>query len=168
MAHLVDIDGWTCTLVGSVEAAPLFVDELRQTIHRIGLTGRVTFTGALAGGSLERAYGQADLVVVPSRTETFGMVITEALARGIPVVAARVGGTPEAMSSVGAGILVPPEDPWALEVVLQHWLTSPARRSELKAAAMAGRATVTTWEATVATVAGALQDVAASEWRVPA
>jgi glycosyltransferase involved in cell wall biosynthesis len=168
LAHLTDVGRWTCTLVGSVNSAPNFVDELRETINRTNLTRRVTFTGALAGNSLERAYSQADLVVVPSRTESFGMVITEALAHGIPVVAARVGGIPEAMSTMGAGILVPPGDPWALEVVLRHWLTNREHRSELTAAAITGRTTGTQWATTVDTIAGVLQGVASSQRRVPA
>ena len=160
LAHLTDIDDWSCTFVGSLDAAPGFVDELTQTIDQSQLTGRVTFTDVLAGRQLESAYSRADLVVVPSRNESFGMVVAEALARGIPVVAAHVGGIPEAMSSTAAGILVPPEDPWAIEVVLRQWLSSPGRRTELKKAAMEARATARPWSATIAVVASTLRDVA--------
>jgi glycosyltransferase involved in cell wall biosynthesis len=160
LAHLTDIDDWSCTFVGSLDAAPGFVDELTQTIDQSQLTGRVTFTDVLAGRQLESAYSRADLVVVPSRNESFGMVVAEALARGIPVVAAHVGGIPEAMSSTAEGILVPPEDPWALEVVLRQWLSSPGRRTELKKAAMEARATARPWSATIAVIASTLHDVA--------
>jgi glycosyltransferase involved in cell wall biosynthesis len=160
LAHLTDIDDWSCTLVGSLDVAPGFVDELTQTIHRSHLTGRVTFTDVLAGRQLESAYSRADLVVVPSRNESFSMAVGEALARGIPVVAAHVGGIPEAMSSMAAGILVPPEDPWALEVALRRWLSSPGRRTELKTAAMEARATARPWSATIAIIASTLHDVA--------
>jgi glycosyltransferase involved in cell wall biosynthesis len=160
LAHLTDIDDWSCTFVGSLDAAPGFVDELTQTIDQSQLTSRVTFTDVLAGRQLESAYSRADLVVVPSRNESFGMVVAEALARGIPVVAAHVGGIPEAMSSTAEGILVPPEDPWALEVVLRQWLSSPGRRTELKTAAMEARATARPWSATIAVIASTLHDVA--------
>jgi glycosyltransferase involved in cell wall biosynthesis len=168
LAHLTDIDDWSCTLVGSLDAAPVFVDELTQTIQRSHLTSRVKFTDVLAGRQLESAYSRADLVVVPSRSESFGMVVAEALARGIPVLATRVGGTPEAMSNSAAGILVPPEDPWALEVVLRQWLSSPGRRTELKTAAMEARATARPWSAPLAVIDSTLHEVALSGTAVSA
>ena len=168
LARLSDIDDWTCTFVGSLDAAPDFVNELTRTIQLSHLTARTTFTGVLAGTRLDDAYSRADLVVVPSRNESFGMVVAEALARGIPVLAARVGGIPEAMSSTEAGLLVPPEDPWALEVVLRQWWASPARRTELKTAAVEARTTVRTWGATIAVIASTLGEVALSETAVSA
>ncbi|MCU1477243.1 MAG: hypothetical protein JWQ64_1936 [Subtercola sp.] len=160
LARLTDIDEWTCTLVGSLDAAPGFVDELTHIIRRNHLSTRATFAGVLAGRSLESAYSRADLVVVPSREESFGMVAAEALARGIPVVAARVGGISEAMPSTMAGILVPPEDPWAFEVVLRQWWASAARRTELKAAAVEAREAARPWSATIAVIASTLTEVA--------
>jgi glycosyltransferase involved in cell wall biosynthesis len=168
LARLTDIDDWTCTFVGSLEAAPGFVDELTRTIQLSHLTARTTFAGVLAGTRFDDAYGRADLVVVPSRSESFGMVVAEALARGIPVLAARVGGIPEALSGRSAGILVPPEDPWALQVVLRQWWSSPARRTELKTEAVDARATVRTWGATIAVIASTLGEVALSETAVSA
>ncbi|MCU1557580.1 MAG: hypothetical protein JWN09_1575 [Microbacteriaceae bacterium] len=168
LARLTDIDDWTCTLIGSLDTAPGFVDELRETIRRTRLTTRATFTGVLAGSSMERAYSRADLVVVPSRNESFSMVVAEALARGIPVVAARVGGIPEAMSSSAAGIIVPPEDPWVLEVVLRQWWASQGRRTELKAAAVAARETLRPWAATIDVIASTLNEVALSGTAVSA
>ncbi len=168
LARLTDIDDWTCTLVGSLDAAPGFVDELKQTIRRTHLTTRATFTGILTGRMLESAYSQADLIVVPSRNESFSMVVAEALARGIPVVAAHVGGIPEAMSSTAAGIIVPPEDPWALEVVLRQWWVSQGRRTELKTAAVGARETVRPWSAAIAVIASTLNEVALSGTAVSA
>jgi glycosyltransferase involved in cell wall biosynthesis len=168
LARLTDVDNWTCTLVGSIDAAPSFVSELAQTIRASKLPGRMTFTGPLAGSQLDAAYGWADLVVVPSRTESFGMVVAEALARGIPVLAARVGGIPEAMHGSAAGILVPPEDAWALEVVLRQWWASRERRRELRAAAMQARGAARPWSETVAIIASTLHEVASAETRVSA
>jgi glycosyltransferase involved in cell wall biosynthesis len=168
LAHFTDIDDWSCTFVGSLDAAPGFVDELKQTIQQTNLTGRADFTGVLDGPSLDTAYNQTDLVVVPSRNESFGMVVAEALAHGIPVVAAHVGGTAEAMSGTAAGILVPPEDPWALEVVLRQWWASAERRTELKMAAMEARATPRPWSAAIAIIESTLHEVALSGTAVSA
>jgi glycosyltransferase involved in cell wall biosynthesis len=159
LARLTDIEGWTCTIAGALNTAPHFVDELTSTLQRSNLAPRVTLAGVLAGASLERAYGSADLVIVPSRNESFGMVVADALARGIPVVASRVGGIPEAMSGGSAGVLVPADDPWALEVVLRQWLTDSQHRAELKAAALDARGAARPWSATIAVVAAALQTV---------
>lgn len=159
LSRLTDIEGWTCTIAGALTTAPEFVDELRSTIQKSRLTPRVTFVGPLAGTSLERAYGGTDLVIAPSRSESFGMVVAEALAHGIPVVASRVGGIPEAMSQSNAGTLVPADDPWALEVVLRQWLTGTEHRAELKAAAMDARLAVRPWSATIAVIAAALKSV---------
>jgi glycosyltransferase involved in cell wall biosynthesis len=159
LGHLTDVDDWTCTIVGSLDAAPAFVDELTRAIRRTDLTTRTTLTGVLTGSLLDRAYSEADLVVVPSRSESYGMVVAEALARGIPVLAARVGGIPEALSSDTAGVMVPPEDPWALELVLRQWWASPERRTELKTAAVGARALARPWSGTVDIIAATLDEI---------
>ncbi|TFB93556.1 glycosyltransferase [Cryobacterium sp. MDB2-10] len=166
LAHLTDVDGWTCTFVGSLDGAPGFVDELTRARHRARLTARAPFRGALVGTRLDSAYARTDLVVVPSRYESFGMVVAEAQARGIPVLASRIGGIPEALSNESAGILVAPEDPRALEVALRHWLASPAQRSQLKAAAVAASRRARPWSATVAAIASTLIEVAFRETAV--
>jgi glycosyltransferase involved in cell wall biosynthesis len=160
LAELTDVDDWHCTFVGARDAAPVFVDELDRTVGSSGLTRRTSFAGVLTGRALERAFARSDLVVVPSRSESFGMVVSEALARGIPVLATRVGGIPEAMAGSAGGILVPPEDPWALEVVLRQWWASPVRRSQLKSAALRSHGNARPWSETVAVIASTLTEVA--------
>ena len=79
-----------------------------------GLGDRVRFTGPRTGAELDRSYAAADLLVLASRGETYGMVVTEALARGLPVVATDVGGVPEALGTAPTappGLLVPPGRP---------------------------------------------------------
>ena len=79
------------------------------------MDGRVRFSGPQADADLAGSYAAADLLVLPSRAETYGMVVAEALARGLPVVAAEVGGVPEALGhgadGTRPGLLVPPGDP---------------------------------------------------------
>ena len=101
---------WTWSLVGaSVDAS--HATGLWSALCSAGLDDRVTLAGALTGPDLAAAYAGADLLVLPSRHETYGIVASEALARGIPVLATDVGGVREALgaSSRGAipGLLVP-------------------------------------------------------------
>jgi hypothetical protein len=101
----------------------------------------------------------ADLLVHPSRSETYGMVLTEALARGVPVLATNVGGTREALGMTQGGppgLLVTPGDPAALAAALRRWLTDEETRRHLRRAARARRAELPTWDATVDAVQGAL------------
>ena len=84
------------------------------------------FLGPRTGADLDRSYAAADLMVLASRAETYGMVVTEALARGLPVVAAEVGGLTEALGhgadGIRPGLLVAPNDPGALGAALRAWL----------------------------------------------
>ena len=109
---------WQCLCVGSLERDPAFVERLRRRVAAGGMDGRVRFSGPQAGAELAGSYSAADVLVLPSRAETYGMVVTEALARGLPVVAADVGGVPEALGhgadGVRPGLLVPPDDAAAL------------------------------------------------------
>jgi glycosyltransferase involved in cell wall biosynthesis len=92
------------------------------------------------------------------------MVVTEALARGLPVLAAAVGGVPEALGVLPdgrrPGMLVPPDDAGALRDALHRWLTEPGLRSALRAAARARRASLAGWETTTGHVARVLAGVA--------
>jgi glycosyltransferase involved in cell wall biosynthesis len=121
---------------------------------------RVRFRGPLTGADLDAAYAAADLLVLPSRAETYGMVVTEALARGIPVLATDVGGVPEALGRAPDGSLpgrlVPAGDAAALRTALRQWLADAALRDRLRTAAAARRETLTGWDETAATVSDVL------------
>jgi glycosyltransferase involved in cell wall biosynthesis len=125
------------------------------------MEGRVRFAGPQAEADLARSYAAADVLVFPSRAETYGMVIGEALARGLPVVAAGVGGVPEALGHCpdGArpGMLVPPGDPVALRDALRRWLEDSELRRRLRVAARGRRASLTDWSKTTSAVAEVLR-----------
>ena len=93
------------------------------------------------------------------------MVITEAMARGLPVVATAVGGVPEAVGHAAdggrPGLLVPPGDAPALGAALRRWLDDPDLRHRLRQAALERRATVADWSDTAARVSQALAEAAA-------
>ena len=118
---------WRCTCVGSLDRDPAFAGEVRRRAP-----DRVRFTGPRTGAELDRAYAEADLLVLPSRAETYGMVVTEALAHGLPVLASDVGGVTEALGHGGAGLLVPPGDPAALGAALRRWLCDAELRGRLR------------------------------------
>ena len=109
-----------------------------------GLGGRVRFPGPRTGAELDRAYAAADLLVLASHAETYGMVVTEALARGLPVLATDVGGVPEALGhgddGTRPGLLVPPGDAAALGAALRRWLEDAGLRERLRRAARERRA----------------------------
>jgi len=151
---------WHCVLAGPLDRYPDFVEQLQIRIKRLGYGHRVRLTGVLTGAALSHAYTTADLLVAPSRSETYGMTVTEALAHGLPVIAAAVGGLPEALGSTADGTrpgqLVPPGDPAALAAALRDWLGDERHRHQLRAAARQRRSTLRGWEQTTQEIANAL------------
>jgi glycosyltransferase involved in cell wall biosynthesis len=152
---------WRCTFVGSLVREPAFADGVRGAAQMKGLGDRVRFPGPRTGSELDRAYADADLLVLASHAETYGMVVTEALARGLPVLAADVGGVTESLGygkdGTRPGLLVPPGDPAALGAALRAWLGDAGLRDRLRRAARERRATLRGWQATTSEVAGVLE-----------
>jgi glycosyltransferase involved in cell wall biosynthesis len=178
--HDVLVDGlstvkglsWRCACVGSLDRDPEFAAGVRRAARMNGLGDRIGFRGARTGRELDDAYAAADLLVLASRAETYGMVVTEALARGLPVLAADVGGVTEALGhgddGMRPGLLVPPADPEALGAALRSWLRDAELRGRLRRAARERRASLRPWAAAAADVAGVLAAVGASAAGVPA
>jgi glycosyltransferase involved in cell wall biosynthesis len=154
---------WHCVCVGSLERDSAFVEDVRRRSEDRGIEDRVDFPGPRTGADLERSYGAADLMVLASRAETYGMVLTEALARGVPVVAAEVGGVAEAIGhgadGVRPGLLVPPDDAAALGAALRAWLADAELRARLRRAARERRESLPAWSTTASAVTGVLGGV---------
>jgi glycosyltransferase involved in cell wall biosynthesis len=142
---------WQVDLVGSLHRDVDYVTRVRCAVERYGLGERVRLTGPWTAARLANAYASTDLLVLPSRAESYGMVLTEALARGIPVLATAVAGVPETLGhdqdGQVPGILVPP-DPAALAVALRRWLGEPELRNRLRRSARKRRDTLDGWEVT--------------------
>ncbi len=151
---------WQCVCVGSLDRDPEFVEGLRRRCTEIGLGERVSFAGPRTGADLDATYAAADLVVLASRAEAYGMVVAEALARGVPVLASDVGGVTEALG-YGAGdsrpgLLVAPQDPAALGAALRTWLGDAEVRGRLRQAARQRRDSLRRWSSTTSALAGVL------------
>jgi glycosyltransferase involved in cell wall biosynthesis len=164
LAEVADLD-WTCRCIGSLAVDPGFADGVRDRARARGLGERLTFTGPQVGRELDAGYAASDLVIVPSRVETYGMVVTEALARGIPVVGAEVGGLPEALGRLTdrrlPGILVPGGEAAPLALALRRWLADAVLRQSLRAAARERRRSLSGWAETTDRLARVLREVAA-------
>ena len=159
LEKLMDMS-WHCVCVGSLDRDPAFVEGLRHRSSARGLSDRVRLAGTRTGAELDSSYAAADLVVLASRSETYGMVITEALARGLPVLAAEVGGVSEALGygqdGVRPGLLVPHEDPAAFAAALRRWLSDAELRRLLRRAARERRNSLPAWSTTASVIAGVL------------
>jgi glycosyltransferase involved in cell wall biosynthesis len=103
---------------------------LRRDLERHFKDTSVLFTGYLRGESLASSYASADLFVLPSETETLGLVLLEAMASGCPVVACRAGGVPDAVQNGLTGFLFEPTEPDGLVNTVKHTL---ANRPDLEA-----------------------------------
>lgn len=139
-----------CFCVGPSD--PEWLAKLRELVARHGLGERIRFTGALDGDALAEQYAAADLFVLASRAETFGMAVSEALAHGIPAVATRTGAIPRLLGP--AGLLVSGEQ---FAPALRRWFSEPRLRAELRDAARAGRTALSSWEETARRIAEVLR-----------
>ena len=164
LADVSDLE-WSCRCVGSVDVDPAFATRVRARLETHGLTDRLTLTGPRVGADLDAVYAATDLVLAPSRFETYGMVVTEALARGVPVIASDVGGLPEALGAPTEGprpgILVAPGDPAPLVGALHRWLTDAGFRRDLRSGARERRGTLDDWSLTTDRLLSVLSEVAA-------
>ena len=131
---------WRLRCIGSLQRDPAYVASLRQAIAAQGLAERVTLQDEIPPEALDEAYAAADLFVLPSFHEGYGMALAEAMAHGLPILATSAGAIPTTVPEA-AGILVAPGDADALAEALSRLIEEPALRARLAAgAAAAGRA----------------------------
>ncbi|AXB44634.1 glycosyltransferase family 4 protein [Amycolatopsis albispora] len=161
---LAELDGldWHCRCVGTLDRNPAYVTEVAELAAASGLGERIELPGPRSGADLDAEFDRADLVVLTSRAETFGMVVTEALARGIPVLTTDVDALPDTLGRAPdgtvPGLLAPPE-PDALAKALRAWLTDADLREHLREAAFARRSMLALWDHTARQLAGVLERV---------
>jgi glycosyltransferase involved in cell wall biosynthesis len=135
---------WKLTCVGSLTRSPETVAELRQQLRRAALEERVALVGELTGDALEAVFQSADLFALATRHEGYGMVIAEAIARGIPVISTKTGAIPELVGD-DAGLLVAPGDGVAFREALARVLRDPTLLAALRDGARRARDHLPRW-----------------------
>lgn len=146
---------WRLRLVGE-QPDPAEVAALRADVTAAGLDPVVGLLGPRTGPALEEQWRWADLLVVPSVVETYGMVVTEALARGLPVLASTGGALPATLGTTAdgpPGLLVPPGAPGPLAEALGRWLDDADLRTALAVRARERAGHLPGWDATARAVA---------------
>jgi glycosyltransferase involved in cell wall biosynthesis len=135
---------WRCRLSGSEQRDPKFAGRIRELTQSLALSDRVECLGERDEAELVADYHWASVLVLPSHFEGYGMVVTEALARGLPVIAT-TGGALSTTVPPEASLRVPAGDTTALRTALDHWLRDQALRQRLTEAALQYRKQLTCW-----------------------
>jgi D-inositol-3-phosphate glycosyltransferase len=133
-AQLTERDGVRLVIIGGDESARPEFDRLKSIAAEVGVLDAVTFTGAVEHHLLPDYYRAADVVVMPSFAESFGLVAVEAMACGVPVVASRVGGLASTVADGRTGYLVPWRCPEPFAEKIELLLRNEPLRDALGAA----------------------------------
>ena len=152
---------WALAVVGDGPELP----SLRRALEGTG----TVFTGFLGGEELSRAFASADAFVFPSTTETLGLVILEAMASGVPVVAAASPATLGQITDGVDGLVYDPRDEGALERALARVFGDPALAGAMRERGLA-EARANSWESASAAVYGAYEEALgmyAAGWAPP-
>ena len=147
---------WHLLCAGSLTRHPDTTARVRAAMARLGLDERVSLVGALDESRLSRCYDRADVFVLATLQETYGMAVAEALAHGLPIVATTTGAIPE-MVGEEAGLLVPPGDSAALSDALRRIIGDAALRNRLMDGTERARNRLPTWDQASRHMADALE-----------
>jgi glycosyltransferase involved in cell wall biosynthesis len=149
---------WHLSCAGSLLRDAPTVTALQHQIDRLSLKKRISLLGDLDAATLERYYAHADVFVLASYLEGYGMALAEALAHGIPVVSTTGGAIPETVPA-NASLLVPPGDSRALAKALASLMDDPVKRAKLATNAQIARTALPTWRTAASKFAAALDGV---------
>jgi glycosyltransferase involved in cell wall biosynthesis len=161
---LADRD-WRCQFAGPIPADPAVSADLRAALRASPVTDRITVTGALTDAALATVWAATDLVLLPSLIETFGLVVTEAFAHGIPVIVAGGSGAVEALcggdpallpEGERPGAVADPGDPHAWARLVGRWLDEDDLRRRWREQALVRRERGRAWSVTAQELASAL------------
>jgi glycosyltransferase involved in cell wall biosynthesis len=158
LAMLADLP-WRLTIVGDLTRDLTEAAKLRDLVMQHRLAGRIETPGAVSPSRLATLFGEADLFVLASRFEGYGMAYAEALSHGLPVIGTTAGAIPDTIPQ-GAGLLVPPDDPAALAAALRGVIVDAEQRRRLSEAASIAARTLPTWQQSAAIFAATLDRLA--------
>lgn len=149
---------WRLDCIGGTMGDSRLLGSLRDQLRRHGLAERVSFCGEGDDATVARGYAAADLFVLPTRYEGYGMVVAEALAYGLPVVSTRTGAIAELVGEQ-AGLIVPPGDVAALRDALRRVFSEAGLRASLREGAMAVRSRLPQWQESAGKLAAVLERI---------
>jgi glycosyltransferase involved in cell wall biosynthesis len=149
---------WRLTIVGDRWRDAQASARLDADILRHGLTARIAIEGAVSAERLAALYAAADVFVLASRYEGYGMAFAQAIAHGVPVIGTTAGAIPETVPA-GAGLLVPPDDVAALAAALRLLISDRDARARLADNARGAANLLPTWAASAAVFARAIEGV---------
>jgi len=155
LAQLTDLP-WRLTIAGDRTRSAAAVAALDDAIRTHDLGDRIDIAGAVPDARLDALYAAADLFVLPSRFEGYGIAFAEAIAHGLPVIGTTAGAIPETVPD-GAGILVPPDDVAALAGALRRLVSDADARRRCAATARAAAAALPTWRQSAEIFARAIE-----------
>jgi glycosyltransferase involved in cell wall biosynthesis len=136
---------WHLTCVGGLDRDEAWAATIRAQVAASGLESRIAFVGELDRAPLDVLYDAADVFVLPTWYEGYGMAVAEALARGLPVVSTATGAIADLVGG-DAGMLVPPGDSDSLARTLSAVVTDRTLRAKLAAGARQARARLRSWD----------------------
>lgn len=153
-----DAPGWRLDIAGADDRSPETTRSLGSQIAAAGLGARIRLLGPATEAEVNRLYACADLFVMPSLYEGYGMVLAEAMARGLPIVCTTGGAAAETVPDAAA-IKVPPGDAMAFRRALQRVMADPVLRRSMADSAWDGARRLPTWDETARIVAGLIEGV---------
>ena len=136
LAEVTDRDGISLWIIGGDDRAADEISRLRALAEEFSVASMVRFVGPVEHEALPDYYNAADVVVMPSFYESFGLVAVEAMASGVPVVASRVGGLSSTVSDGRTGYLIPWRCPEPFAEKIELLLRNEQLRSSLGSAAV--------------------------------
>jgi glycosyltransferase involved in cell wall biosynthesis len=152
----VPIREWRLACVGSIERDSMTVRRFREDLRTLGLEDRVSLRGEVDEAALAHCYDAADLFVLATEYEGYGMAVAEAVARGLPVISTPTGAIPDLVGDT-AGMLVPPGNAEALAAALTRVLGDSRLRERLRHGARLARERLPPWESAVGQMASVLE-----------
>ena len=150
---------WHLTIAGDRSRDPATAARIEADVARYGLSDRVALLGALPSERLSQLYSEADLFVLASHYEGYGMAYAEAIAHGLPVIGTTAGAIPDTVPQ-GAGVLVAPNDVGALALALHRLIKNAGERQRMAEAARAAARQLPTWREQAQLFAGVLERLA--------